>query len=193
MKKIILFSIVLVFVSSLSFADAFAPSVMKFVAEDEIIYPFDGTNVSIDFTLENKPAQVFLVVTTKDKSADIVGVQNGFLGWHYVNKIDTTVYVSGKYTKALGQNTIVWDGKNQDGENVVPDEYYYYLWGVDNISARTWACSFMGPSCGWGSRTASFVDHDVNDLPLAQPYIFANWIWWTYTYANNNPYASYCR
>jgi len=186
MKKILLVTIALVFISSLSFADAFAPSVLKIVAEDEILYDFDGSNLTIGFTLEQKPANMYLVITTKGKAADIVGVQNGYLGWHYVNKIDTTVYVSGKNTKALGQNTIVWDGKDQDGEKVVPDEYYYYLWGADNISAREWACSFMGPSCGWGSRTAYFIDHDVNDMPLDQPFIFANWIWWTYVYARNN-------
>ena len=62
MKKFLLFTIVLIFVSSLSFADAFAPSVLKIVAEDEILYEFGGADLEINFTLEQKPANMYFVV-----------------------------------------------------------------------------------------------------------------------------------
>ena len=186
MKKIILVTIALVFISSLSFADAFAPSVLKIVGEDEILYDFDGSSLEISFTLEQKPANMYLVITTKDKAADIVDVQNGYLGWHYVNKIDTTVYVSGRNTLATGQNSILWDGNDQDGNRAAPDEYYYYLWATDNISARELACSFIGPSSGWDGTAAHWIDYGADNMPLTQPFIFSSWIWWMWNYAFNN-------
>ena len=186
MKKIILVTIALVFISSLSFADAFAPSVLKIVAEDEILYDFDGSGVEIGFTLEQKPANMYLVITTKGKAADIVDVQNGYLGCHYVNKFDTTVFCYVRYTKATGSNSILWDGKNQDGEDVEADEYYYYLWATDNISSRELACSFIGASSGWDGTAAHFIDYGPDNMPLAQPFLFNAWIWWMWNYAFNN-------
>ena len=168
MKKIFIALCLFAFTASMSWA-AFAPQPMVIDAPSKILYDFDGTDVDIDFSVSGTDASVTLIVFTKDKADEIVGVQNGDLGWHYVNKIDTCVYVSEPKYVTVGDATITWDGTDQDGSNVASGEYTYYLWAFDSQGSKRLVTDQL--SYDWNDR-ASIVMYDSLGVALAQPVIY---------------------
>ncbi|HUT62773.1 MAG TPA: hypothetical protein VMZ04_02335, partial [Anaerolineae bacterium] len=53
-------------VTGLSYADEFIPERLHIVGPDLIRYNFDGSNLSIPFTLDGQNATVILVICTKE-------------------------------------------------------------------------------------------------------------------------------
>ena len=90
-------------------------------------------------TVTGTPASGIFLVFTKDQASTISKIRNGYLGWHYVNQIDTCMYASSPTQFVVGTNKIVWNGKNQDGKTVPAGSYTYYLWAYDNIKAKEYA------------------------------------------------------
>ena len=133
----------MILLSTLSSADDFSPTLLTLDVPPEILYNFDGNPLEIPFILSDRPAAVWLVINTRDKGNEIGSVRNGHLGWHYVNKIDTTVYISERYSFLPGKHKIEWDGTSSDGENVEPGNYDYYLWGYDDVTPRQLACDYI--------------------------------------------------
>ena len=95
MKRIIIIAFLLTLLSSFVFAD-FSPTKLEIKAGSFIQYDFDGTELSIPVTVSGTPAESIFFVYTKDQAESILDIHNGFLGWHYVNKVDTCIYMSGK-------------------------------------------------------------------------------------------------
>ena len=111
MKKLLLFAGVMFLFASLAMAQAnFAPAVMEITCPEEISYDFGDESLNIPFSVTGVPGAFWLVINSHGKADGIVDVENGFLGWHYVNNIDTTVYVSGRYQRELGDVKVAWDG-----------------------------------------------------------------------------------
>jgi len=116
-------------------------------------------------------------------------VQNGYLGWHYVNRIDTTIYISGAYNFAPGSHTIIWDGygnENTSGgyggtykknDHVKPGTYDYYVWGYDNQSPRERVCNFLPISFYSQPQYTKFGEWDEQGLPRPNPLIWGNIPW----------------
>jgi len=94
MRKFFVICTVLLCAASLAFGATFAPSVMKISAPSSMLYDFTGQNLTIPVKVTGAPAAAYFLLFTKDKGASIGKVRNGYLGWHYVNKIDTCVFVS---------------------------------------------------------------------------------------------------
>jgi len=182
MKKLLIVTFALVFVSTFAFGAAFNPTKMTITGNNEVLYEFGGKSVEIPFTITGTQASIFFVVTTKGKASSIVGVRNGYHGWHYVNKIDTVVYLSQRFTKQVGATSITWDGKDKNGNAVAADQYYYYLWGFNNLTPREEGCHFLGPSSAWDGKCTHYFDYDFNGIPYTQPEIFSSLIWWQYNY-----------
>ena len=174
MKKIfIVFVLVMSMASAASAAD-FTPTLLKLSAPGVVQYDFDGTELDIPVTVSGTYSATSFCVYTKGKADQIIGVKNGFLGWHYVNKIDTCIYASDFINYFdVGSNTITWDGKDNDGNMVPAGEYTYYLWGFDNLSIRTPMTHYMGQPAASGGTQAVIIEFDENDLPLEKP------IWYT--------------
>ncbi|MHB9030838.1 MAG: T9SS type A sorting domain-containing protein, partial [Candidatus Latescibacterota bacterium] len=137
MRKTLLLVFVCAFTASLAGAVPFSPTLLKLSAPSGIQYDFDGKELKIPVTVSGTPASVSLFIYTKDKASQIKKIRNGYLGWHYVNNIDTCVYMSKPAQLDKGTASVSWDGKNKDGALVSAGDYTYYLWGYDNISART--------------------------------------------------------
>ncbi|MHB9029311.1 MAG: hypothetical protein ACYC9O_11130, partial [Candidatus Latescibacterota bacterium] len=114
--------IMLLAASAVSAAN-FTPTLLRLSAPDQIKYNFDGSTVQIPVKVSGVAANTLFLIYTKDKASTISKVKNGFLGWHYVNKIDTCVYVSPMQTLAVGTNNIKWDGKDKTGGKVAPGSY----------------------------------------------------------------------
>jgi len=177
MRKVFVFVFMMVIVASWSFAADFAPTIMTLTAPSAIQYQFDGSELTIPFTVTGTPAAVWLVINTHGKASEIGEVQNGFLGWHYVNKIDTTVYVSDVYNREPGETSIVWDGNNQDGNAVEAGTYDYYLWAYDDVSSRVLACNFLTMASDWDGQIVHINEKGDDGLPLAAPQIRGTF-WW---------------
>jgi len=94
MKKAFFLSILFLFAFSQAFAVNFSPTVLTISAPAYVQYNFDGSTVSIPVKITGQPANSLFLVFTKDQGSAVSQVQNGYLGWHYVNKIDTCLYVS---------------------------------------------------------------------------------------------------
>ena len=150
MKKLLLFAGVMFLFASLAMAQAtFSPTIMEITCPAEVGYDFGDTSLEIPFSVTGVPGAFWLVINTHGKADEIVGVHNGFLGWHYVNKIDTTVYVSGRYQRELGDVQIAWDGTNSDGEKVAEDTYSYYIWGYDDKNLPEKAADYITLNTSW--------------------------------------------
>ncbi|MFC1509640.1 T9SS type A sorting domain-containing protein, partial [Candidatus Omnitrophota bacterium] len=95
-------------------------------------------------------------------------VKNGYLGWHYVNNIDTCLYTSLPVQLDPGNHLIEWEGRDQDGGIVSPGEYSYYIWGFDNITAKIPLTKQITPN-PWVRTTV--MTHDEQGNPLGNPII----------------------
>ncbi len=159
-------------------AAAWSPAVMTITGSAEIDYDFDGSDLTIPFTVNGTPAAVWLVINTKGQADNIVNVRNGNLGWHYVNKIDTTAYVSQRYQRDVGETNIVWDGNDQYGNLMAAGNYDYYLWAYDDQTPRELACNFIMIGHSWDSQYTHIYENGEDGLPLAKPLIIGNNAWW---------------
>ena len=178
MKKFLLVTLAMLVFASVSFAQFSPTQLVLYNAPTEVAYDFDGSAVDIDFEVQNLNATVWLIITTKDKAEDIVAVRNGNLGWHYVNKCDTTVYVSEGIPFTPGNATITWDGTNADGALVDAGAYYYYLWAFDHVSSRVTASNFIGMSSPQGQKRTNLHDYNpVTGEPIMDVW-FSNFQRW---------------
>ncbi len=164
MRKIAVSLLIAMLIGSVSFAADFAPTLLKLSADPIIQYDFGGSDLSIPVEVTGTTAGVIFCVYTRDKGAEIVQVQNGFLGWHHVNKVDTCLYYSTLKSVSSGSNTITWDGKDQDGGIVPAGEYTYYLWAFDNQGSKTLVTDRFYPS-----YNQMLQEVDEAGLPMANP------------------------
>ena len=178
MKKLLVVAVAILLTATWSFADDWVPTTMTLDVEEYLPYDFDGSNLTIPVVVAGKPAAIWLVITTKDKGAEIGEVTNGHMGWHYVNKIDTTVYISAKSNKDIGPAELIWDGTNNDGNDVDPGTYTYYLWAFDDKTAREMACDFVIMGHDWEPIMSKLTSFDKDHLPLPNPVFFGNYSWW---------------
>jgi len=169
MRKLIATVSVLMLIASSVFAADFVPQPMVISAPATVAYDFDGAELSIPVDVAGAPATGMLLVYTKDKGATINAVHNGYLGWHYVNKIDTCVYVSVPGMMDIGANTLKWSGKDNDGNVVASGEYTYYIWGFDNFNFKIPVTRSISPK-PWGRVTLK--THNDDGSPKAQPYMY---------------------
>src|SRR4030042_955179 len=126
MKKLLILAVAILLTAGLSFADEWVPVAMELGIEDYLMYNFDGSTLQIPLTISGKPGAFWLVIMTHDKGSEIGEVRNGFMNWHYVNKIDTTIYISARTSKSVGSTTMSWNGKNTDGNAAEAGTYDYY-------------------------------------------------------------------
>ena len=167
MKKLLIVAVALLFVVSTANAADFAPSLLKLSAEPIVQYDFDGSDLNIPVVVTGASAGIILSVYTKGAAADIVGVTNGFMGWHYVNKLDTCVYYSTLQSVTSGAQVVTWDGKDQDEVLVPSGEYTYCLWAFDNQGPKTLAGQDVNPNRGW-----YLWEEDEDGLPLDRPILY---------------------
>ena len=168
MKKGLFVILVLVFVATTVFATDFVPAVMKLSAPSVVHYDFDGTELKIPVNITGTTGMVTLLVFTKDQGDKVNMVKNGFLGWHSVNKIDTCVYAGTSIPIDTGDNTLYWNGKDNDGKLVPAGEYSYYVWGYDAKTEKKLVTSSI-TAYNWS--TNRIVAHDYQGNPLGRPYI----------------------
>jgi flagellar hook assembly protein FlgD len=173
MKKLFL-PILLIIAVTNAYGAPFSPTKMAISAQSSILYNFDGSTLHIPVSITGKGAYTIFMVYTKDKGNDIGTFQNGHLGWHYVNKMDTCVYLSQVGLLPTGSSEITWDGKDSYGTKVPKGAYTYYMWGYDSANPVVPALNtLILPS--WGEETNLLHTQSTDDagLPLTNPFIYA--------------------
>ena len=170
MKKTLIVCIAMLITASFVGAVNFAPTVMTISAPEQVFYDFDGSTVDIPVTITGVGGSFMLSVFTKDKADDIIDIRNGFLGWHYVNKIDTCVYYSGMTMMDTGTSSLEWDGNDNDGNLTPAGEYTYYLYGYDSIHQKIVVSRYATTMSQ--SNRAKIVTHDVDGSPKANPVMY---------------------
>ena len=115
------------------------PNVLTIDSED---VAFDGGSVEVPFTLNGAPAEVHLAVYSRDANPQYDGAAfgEGGVGNAMLRAagLDTLISISGGQTFSEGSNSITWDGRDFNGNEVGAGTYTYYLFALDNISNPTW-------------------------------------------------------
>jgi len=190
MKKILLVTFAVMMISSVSFA-VWTPTPLVITVDDEVIYPFNGTDVDITVNVQGKPCRAYLWINTKlDEAAKPSELWNGPRGWHYVNKIDTTIYISGPNALSIGTGqTITWNGIGSENTaqeyggtimpsaKVAPGTYDYYVFGWDDQNPREVVCNYLAISFYWYSQYTRVGQWNNDRTPRTTPYLWGNICW----------------
>jgi hypothetical protein len=150
-------------------AENFAPNILHISAPSAIYYKFDETKLMIPVSITGTPASGTFLVFTKDQGEKISKIRNGYLGWHYVNKIDTCIYVSPPLAFTTGNNTIEWTGDNKNGAKVQPGDYIYYVWAFDNVNPRIQMSQYMTFAA---FSFPTIITHDEAGMALSRPILY---------------------
>ena len=169
MKKIAFICIALLITASMVSAQDFAPTPLRINAQPVVNYDFDGSEIDIPINITGHDCSAVLLIYTKDQGPAIGEVMNGYLGWHYVNGVDTSIYISEPVSLLAGDNTLTWSGLDDDEGIVPPGEYTYYVWAFDNISPKSLASEAIHDSGIAGGIT--LVEYDTAGQPMANPWI----------------------
>lgn len=174
MKKFIFVTAVIFLCVSTVLAANFSPTLLKFTAPQVAQYDFDGSQFEMELKISGKPATVVFALYTKGMADNIGETTNGHLGWHYVNKIDTCIYMSVPALFDLGTNKIVWNGKDNDGNTVEPGDYTYYIWGYDSLNQKEVALREWNLKYGRERYTVESMDENGNPLSNPVAYLCPN-------------------
>jgi len=177
MKKLLLLSFALLFVSATVFAVNFSPTQLKISAPAQVQYDFNGTDLHIPITLIGTPAGLNFFVYTKGEADNVKAIRNGFLGWHYMNHVDTCIYLSKQSQFARGAGEWVWNGKDKNGNLVPKGDYTYYLWGFDNVDPKTAAAPL---DRSLGNPINGIVEYGSDGAALANPLWLSDMSKWTF-------------
>ncbi len=150
-------------------AGNFAPEPLRIAAPSQINIEY-GRPLTFPFTLSGGPATVGLAIFTRDRAQSVRDVRNGYLGWHYMNYVDTCMYLSPPQLFQPGNNTIVWDGRDERGYHAIIYQHRYYLWAYGAESPPRKA---TGAFRGYGFGRSSLITRDEQGNPLANPVLFS--------------------
>ena len=123
MKKVLLFFLIAAVWAGAVWCDDFQPSVLDIRAPELLwaeFYINKSSEMYIDILVSGAPVTAWMVITTYNRSDHVRSVQNGNLGWHYMNQIDTTLYISPSYDFDTGEQVIPWDGRTTNGDYYLP-------------------------------------------------------------------------
>jgi len=176
MKKIVsVFMVLFVALAALAYGASFVPTGLKLSAPTNIIYNFDGKNLLIPVTVTGTSANVSFFLYTRGKASSIKKITNGYLGWHYINNIDTCVYMSPAVSMDKGANSFAWDGKTKDKSQLVPaGDYTYYFYAFDDRSTRVPVSVAFNMPVG----ALSIQEKGQDGKPLAKPYFLGSYFKW---------------
>ena len=188
LKKILFAAIVSVMLfAPVSFAE-WNPTPLEITVRGDVISQFDGTDTDIPVDVAGKPCRAYLWINTRLDDADKPqNLRNGYLGWHYVNGIDTTVYISGAKDFEIGDgNKFTWDGIGSENTSkeymgtIEPSQriplgvYDYYVFGYDDENPRERVCNFICISYYWNPQYVRIGEYHNDGTPRSQPLLYGN-------------------
>jgi flagellar hook assembly protein FlgD len=173
MKKVCFLLTACMLLASVAYAANFQPALLKLSASPTIQYQFDGKQLNIPFGVAGTKAGVVLCVYTKDKAASVVKIKNGFLGWHYMNKVDTAIYVSKAADYLIATNNVIsWSGKDKNGNIVPAGDYTYYLWAFNNKDPKQKVSTAITIASGSNGNQAHIQEKGPDGKTLTNPVFY---------------------
>lgn len=157
-----------VLVTGISRADEFIPSTILINAPSFVTYDFDGNRLEIPCFITGGDVTAVMTIGTKDRYAE-GAIQNGNLGWHYVNRIDTVCYVSPPVQLDEGSGVIPWDGLDNYGYMLPFGEYRYRIWAV-SLSEET---PFVAKGLPVSNSPLTVQITDEAGVPIERPLIYS--------------------
>ncbi len=150
------------------------PTVVIRGLQDISDYAFDGSDLTIPFTIEGTAsggATVWLIIYTVDQHPPLTikgegpgphrDAEHGAPGWHVFDDVDMLVYNSAGQRFDEGDNEIVWNGKDNDGNNVPSGSYDLFLAAFDDEAPA----HVVGPAPGTlGAGQQVVIDPDRGEL-----------------------------
>ena len=127
-------------------------------------YAFDGSDLEIPFTLEGTGATVWLIIYTVGQHPPLTITGEGPApyrdpehaapGWHVYDDVDTLVYKSAGERFDEGDNVIVWNGRDMNGNIVPAGRYDLFLAAFDDeaiphVVAGTGGGGHPGTCASW--------------------------------------------
>ncbi len=165
----LLFPLLLAIAAKMVSAEPFAPELFRIGAPFTVQEGNNDNGIRIPVLIGGGPATVYFALFTKDRAASIRDIRAGNLGWHYVNRIDTCIYVSPPYRLPSGKGEITWNGRDENDYLCPFGSYTYYLCGLADSIPAVKAFSF--PSARF-DRSAVVMD-DGSGNPLSNPVFFS--------------------
>ncbi|MEE2659164.1 MAG: FlgD immunoglobulin-like domain containing protein [Candidatus Latescibacterota bacterium] len=119
------------------------PSVMTIEGLSDISdYAFDGSDLTVNFSLNGSGATVWLQVYTSGQNPPLTIEGEGMApykdpehdtpGWHVYDGVDYLVYKSAGERMDEGDNSIVWNGRDMNGDVVSAGSYTLHLAAFDD-------------------------------------------------------------
>jgi hypothetical protein len=188
MKKILLVTFAVMMLASVSFA-AWTPTPLEISVNDVVYYAFDETTLEIPVDVAGKNAKGWLWINTRLAEQDKpIELQNGIRGWHYVNGIDTTVYISGALDLTIGtDNAFQWSGHGAENTSqayggtiedtadfVDAGDYDYYVFAYDDENGREPVCNYLCISFYWKPQYTKVGEWEDDGTPRATPLLWGN-------------------
>ena len=97
------------------FAGSFSPEPLKISAPKMFLYEFDNSPLKMTVQVSGSSAAVVFSIFTQGRAEQCRNIRNGHLGWHYMNLVDTCIFISAPYRFQPGANTVLWDGRDVNG------------------------------------------------------------------------------
>jgi flagellar hook assembly protein FlgD len=160
---------VLLLSASTASAINFDPAPLIISAPKNMYGLWDGTPLDFPIIISGTPATVVLMISINGKASSIKKVKNGYLGWHYVNGIDTVIFVSPPFSCNIGENTFVWNCKDESGNMVPAGDYTFALWAFDSTSPGLEVTNLLSLRRFDRSHIQT---RGENGTPLSRPIIF---------------------
>ena len=127
------------------------PAVTMEVEIQDATYPFDGSELTVPFTLKGVEGTVYMAIYTDwGQSLDLGNTYKGGR-MDVVTRVvglDTMVYVSPGRQYTPGSHTVSWAGVDYHGNKVEAGNYVYYVFGVGETSHPTWIAYTNGGTSG---------------------------------------------
>jgi len=172
MKKLCMIFLVMLFVPSLVFSADFVPvAKLDIEVNDFVQYDFDGKPVDIPVNVLGASARAYLVIETTGLAGVLPRIQNGFVGWHTMSKIDTSVYISTGDDFAKGPKVITWSGLDNDGNPVAEGTYTYHVFAYDFEGTMQPAIQLVDYDRCAAQGRMLLQTYDENKVPYPKPTI----------------------
>ncbi len=178
MRAICCLILISLFGVSPSPAAGFSPTPLKISAPWWLSFynKWDLDKFSFTVSLTGTDALVTFLIFTRDRGMTVQSVRNGYLGWNYVNKTDTCVYVAPPVHLSVGANTMRWAGRDANGNTLPSADYTYYLWGIADKDVKVHAAPF--PTHDIWRNPPILLQYDERGTAKANPVLWTKQAKW---------------
>ena len=138
----------------------------KLELDAPVMIDYSGYPVDIPIHIDGyEEITVIFAVFSWLAPRDINDVNESWIGWRYINKIDTCIYVSPPIILTGPQTVLSWDGSGADQTRYPIDAYIVIL-----AVPSEWSSQQVLPDVPFGYGGGALVTHDYEGNPFTTPF-----------------------